>query len=150
MSERLFESGSTIVCADDAGDSMYVVFEWLPSVFVEVPAKPEAMNVGQVEPGEFFGETSLLTGAPVSASLSAATDCVDYEIAKDDLAAMLQERPELATTVSELVAKRQTANLKAQDRARLAAEQEAQIQTLASQILLKMQSFFGGRTGSGA
>ncbi len=56
--------------------------------------------------GDFFGETSLLTGEPRSASLKALEDCECYRLDRKAFADILHGRPEIAHYLSELLARR--------------------------------------------
>jgi CRP-like cAMP-binding protein len=98
--------------------------------------------VGHVRPGEFFGEMSLLTGEPRTATVVAATDTLTYEISKADMDSIFLTRPQLAESMSRVVAKRRLANDDAYARASAPekAEHEA---TLARQIAEKIHRFFG-------
>ena len=51
------------------------------------------MRVAQVAPGQTFGEMSLLTGEPRSATVTAATDVIALEIAKDEVESLLTGGP---------------------------------------------------------
>ena len=50
---------------------------------------------------------SLLTGAPRSANVTAYTDCKLLEIPKPSMEPILEERPELANELAQLMAERQ-------------------------------------------
>ena len=63
-----------------------------------------------------FGEYSLLTGAPRSATVTARTDSVLLEITKAGLEPVLQRSPDLVRSLSATLAARQA------ERPRLAAE----------------------------
>jgi CRP-like cAMP-binding protein len=61
-------------------------------------------------PGDIFGEMSLLTGQPRTATVRAATDAVVFEVAKEHLDPVLRRRPELAEGLAAMVAARLAAN----------------------------------------
>ena len=72
----------------------------LPKLFLDAVApdvsgviRPRAVRMGRVRAGDFFGEVSLLTGEPRSATVTAVTDCVVYEIRKQDFEPLLKARP---------------------------------------------------------
>jgi CRP-like cAMP-binding protein len=144
MTQRRFAAGNVVFEQHDAGDSMFVVAEGLLFAFAPAAGDDEPLRVGQIAAGEFFGEMSLLTGEPRSAMISAVEDCVTYEIARTDLAQLIERRPELALTITGVVAERQARNLEAHDRASRAAQQ-VEVTNLAEQLFKKMTEFFGGR-----
>ena len=61
-------------------------------------------------PGDVFGEMSLLTGQPRSATVSAVTDAVVYQIRKEVLDPVLQRRPEVIDGLATIMADRQALN----------------------------------------
>jgi CRP-like cAMP-binding protein len=78
---------------------------------VEVLAEKEGRSwpVGTLEAGDCFGEISLLTGEPRSATLVAILDCEVVEIGRESMAVLLREHPELAESLSETVVVRRSA-----------------------------------------
>ena len=66
-------------------------------------------KVAQVGPGDFFGEMSLLTGAPRSATVVTLTDSVIYKIEKVHLEPILKARPLIAESLVSLLSLRQEA-----------------------------------------
>jgi CRP-like cAMP-binding protein len=60
-------------------------------------------------PGDHFGEIGLLTGAPSTVKITALTPVVVYELAKDDLAPILQARPEISRELCRALARSRAA-----------------------------------------
>ncbi|MDW3205374.1 MAG: mechanosensitive ion channel family protein [Alphaproteobacteria bacterium] len=106
MTQHLFKRGVPVVSQGEAGHSLFVVKEGMLSVFV-AGADGRETRVGSLTPGAFFGELSLLTGAPRGATVVPEVDSIGFEITKDTLAPILQRRPELAEHLSETLAERQ-------------------------------------------
>ncbi|MFA7228864.1 MAG: cyclic nucleotide-binding domain-containing protein, partial [Melioribacteraceae bacterium] len=107
-------SGELIIKEGESGSSMYVLAEGLLNVFVNESGK-ERVKVGTISPGQFFGEMSLLTGEERGATVIAETDSVTVEISKEPFKKILKKRPELANALSEVIAERQSINLKKMD-----------------------------------
>ena len=63
-------------------------------------------TVGILHSGDFFGEMSLLTGEPRSASLKALEDSETYRLDRQAFDDILHGRPEVAHYLSELLARR--------------------------------------------
>ena len=99
------------------------------------------MKVAQVVPGQFFGEMSLLTGEPRSATVTAASSTVAYEITKAHVSALLAQRPERAEHLSNVVADRRLRNVKAIADA-TQEEQAEEKSTMARQVMARMRAFF--------
>lgn len=108
LSHRL-AAGTVIVRQREPGSSMYVVREGVLDVLISNPnGEPE--KVGTMGPGAVFGELSLLTGEPRSATVVAATAVLVQEIRKEDIEPILQAHPELAGRFAEVVTNRRLAN----------------------------------------
>jgi small-conductance mechanosensitive channel len=75
----VYGSGETVVRQGEEGQSMFVVLAGTASVVLE----PSREEVARIEPGGYFGEMSLLTGEPRSATVLAAGDVVVVEIGAD-------------------------------------------------------------------
>jgi small-conductance mechanosensitive channel/CRP-like cAMP-binding protein len=76
---RTYGHGEPIVRQGDAGDSMFVV----ASGQVEVVIEPERHRVAGIDPGGYFGEMSLLSGAPRTATVLAVGDTIVLELGAD-------------------------------------------------------------------
>ena len=73
---RTFGDGEVIVRQGDPGDTMYIVCAGRAAVVLE----PGKQVVATLEKGGYFGEMSLLTGDPRSATVMAQGDAVVLEI----------------------------------------------------------------------
>jgi small-conductance mechanosensitive channel/CRP-like cAMP-binding protein len=137
MTRRLVRAGTPVVRQSDDGDSLFVLKEGLLSV--SIAAAGVDTVVGQIAPGQFFGEMSLLTGAPRSATVLPLVDSMIYEIARDTLLPIMQKRPQIAEQMSEVLAKRQLANAPM-----LAAREDPETakDSLAKQLLGRISAFF--------
>ena len=65
--------------------------------------------VGELGPGEVFGEMGLMTGEPRRATVTARTDVVCYRLDKAGFAAVLHRRPDIAESISGILAAREAA-----------------------------------------
>jgi CRP-like cAMP-binding protein len=121
--------------------SLFVVKEG----FLEVRVRDDTgadVTVGYLEPGEVFGEMSLLTGAAPSATVTPQIDAVLAEITHDGLKPLLKARKDLISHLGAVVAERQMRNNKSLQRTSPAARQ-AQREKLAARIISSIVSFFG-------
>src|SRR5262249_18780785 len=99
-------------------------------------------EVGNLQPGAFFGEMSVLTGAKRSATVYAIGDAVLYQITKQHIASLLESNPGLAAIMSRTVAERQLRNSAAA--AQLPPEVRAeQQQNMVEHLMNSMTKFFG-------
>jgi small-conductance mechanosensitive channel/CRP-like cAMP-binding protein len=137
---RTVPRGSCLVRAGEEGDSMFLLAEGVLSVRRDDPRDGDVVELALLNPGQFFGEGSLLTGEPRSASVMAATECVLFEIEKASLEPLLSRHPELLESLSNTMAARRDANA---SRTSAAQGADAPMATGRTQILLnRMRQFF--------
>ncbi len=96
--------GEALIQEGAEGDSMFVMLKG--TAHVSVLRNGSAVRLGVLRAGDCFGEMSLLTGEPRSATIRAEDDCEALEISKAAMAEVLQESPQCLTQLSELLAKR--------------------------------------------
>jgi CRP-like cAMP-binding protein len=109
---------------------------------VSISKNGSLIRVGVLREGDCFGEMSLLTGEPRTATVRAEPDCEVLEISKPVMGALLRSSPQCLKQLSELLAERklETEGLVQQ----LAApEQQAEKQKeYAASFLRRVRSFF--------
>jgi CRP-like cAMP-binding protein/small-conductance mechanosensitive channel len=110
MEERAMVKGTVIVRQGDAGDSLYLLAEGVLDVGIDSGEAGGGTVVDRMVAGDVFGEMSLLTGQPRSATVTAAIDSVVYEIRKQRLDPILHQRPEIADELATVMARRQALN----------------------------------------
>lgn len=140
LHERHFAAGQQVFAQGDEGESLFVVVEGLFEVRVDTDETTR--SVAQLEPGQFFGEMSLLTGEHRSATVVSLTDTTVYELDRDVLAPILQQRPELAETLSRALAERRTQTQTRIEQQTPAGPTDVR-RHLASDFLRRIQGFFG-------
>jgi CRP/FNR family cyclic AMP-dependent transcriptional regulator len=94
-------AGTVLARAGARGDEFFLIMDG--SARVEVSARKRS----RLEPGQYFGEMSLLDGGPRSASVAAETPLRLLVIKRRDFTTLLKEAPELTqsllTTLSQRV-----------------------------------------------
>ncbi|MFL5282820.1 MAG: mechanosensitive ion channel family protein [Rhodopila sp.] len=108
MRPRILAAGDTVMRQGDTGDSLYLLAEGI--LDVEIDRGEAGVVRDRIAPGEVFGEMSLLTGQPRSATVTAALDAVIYEIRRDDLNPILRRRPAVADGLAAVMADHQARN----------------------------------------
>lgn len=106
VTEHRVANGHAIVTKGELGDSMYILAEGLLDVFATSETSPEPFRVDSIRPGDFFGEMGMLTGEPRSATVVAVTDAIVLQISKSDFSGLLEERPEIAQQIAQVMAER--------------------------------------------
>ncbi|MBY6265265.1 mechanosensitive ion channel [Azospirillum sp. 412522] len=147
-------AGSAAVSQGDAGESLFVIAEGVFDVQIAASAdlgaamganmgegqRPGVIHLTRLRPGDLFGEMSLLTGQPRSASVVACTDALVFELSRAHLDPVLRRRPELAERLADLMAERQSRNTAERSRQQDAAPPPP----VESQALLaRLRGFFG-------
>lgn len=132
--ERLFADGEVVVREGDAGGSMYFVQRGR----VIVTVGPAQRRVAVTEAGGYFGEMSLLTGDPRTATVTADGDCALLEVSSADFRAYVQSHP----VVLEHFASAAELRKKELARTKAAASETAREPV---SLLKRMQRFFGIR-----
>ena len=126
----LFAAGEVIVREGDRDSSLFVVLRGDAAVSL---AGTEG-EVARLHAGDFFGEMSLLTGEPRTATVIAATDCDVIEIGVDAFRAIVVADPAILERVSAAVAARRAGlDLHRTTRATTAGRAEAP-QTLLARV----------------
>jgi small-conductance mechanosensitive channel len=134
-----FGKGETIIHQGEPGESMFI----LASGSAEVLAQKEGLllRVGVLGPGECFGEISLLTGEPRSATVTALTDCEVLEIQKLSIGVVLRENPQLAEKLSDTLVMRRLATKDALERFEMDATENVSVRTKES-LLARLRLLF--------
>ena len=101
-----FGKGEKIIEQGKPGKSMYILADG--SAEVRVEHEGELVQVGRLSQGDCFGEISLLTGEPRTATVIAESDCGVVKIEKSAMRALLLKQPRLAETLSETLAARRS------------------------------------------
>ena len=141
---RLVKAGTRVVNAGEEGRSLFVIRDGLFSVAIPL-GEGEEKVVARLKSGAFFGEMSLLTGAPRSAAVVALADSTVIEITKEAIEPILLRREKLMEAMSEALAERQLHNDRALQEKATVEEKQAAQQSLAKQLLGRMRSFFFAR-----
>lgn len=114
---RSYSAGTTIIRQGEPGDSMFVV----ESGSVAIEDFSQGKRIATLAEGDVFGEMSLVTGAPRSATAVAESDTTVWLLLKEDFDRLIKHSPHLATAVGELTSER-ISNLKERE---IIAEEKA-------------------------
>ena len=90
---KTFEAGDIIIIEGDSGNSLFVVTTGKVKAFVRNPAGGEPLLVRRMADGDFFGEISILSGKPRTATVTAATACELLELDRATLEEIVASHP---------------------------------------------------------
>jgi CRP-like cAMP-binding protein len=134
-----FAEGETLIRQGDEDNDMFLLVEGAVNVLVTVDGKE--LLVAPMQAGDYFGEMSLLTGEPRTATIRAATDGAAYRIRRESIAPLIGSDLELMALLSRNLAER---NLRRQEKtaATLDGSHEEKQAGLAAILLGRMKGIF--------
>jgi small-conductance mechanosensitive channel/CRP-like cAMP-binding protein len=139
LSRRLrhvvFGPGEVVLRQGDPGDSLYVIRSG--RVAVRIGVLGAYKEVATLTDGQFFGEMSLMTGESRTATIVAVTHVDCFIVDKQAFQEILDEKPELAATISEILTRRQQ-ELSAEASATVPAHPQTK-----QQLTSRIAAFFG-------
>lgn len=107
---NLYAKRERVVKQGDTGGSMFVVLSG--TLEVRITKDSERTVVANLKSGDCFGEYSLLSGEPRSATVMALEELELLEITHRTIQPLIHENPEVLNRLSELLAKRLAENEK--------------------------------------
>ncbi|MEN6577209.1 MAG: mechanosensitive ion channel family protein [Phycisphaerales bacterium] len=115
-----YTHGETLMRQNEQGESFYVLVRGTVkgSIVNADAANPIEF---ELQPGALFGEMSLLTGLPRSATMIAVTECELLEFNRDAFAHLLSLREEIPRVLSDLAAARTAKNVESLEKLRAAS-----------------------------
>jgi len=100
-----YQAGQVLVSEGEPGDSLFVLAAGDARVYVEGPDHHHR-EVRHLVAGDFFGEISLLTGGPRSATVIAATECEVLELDRAAVLGIAAHQPAVRATIERICRER--------------------------------------------
>jgi len=146
LATQIFARGETICRQGEPGNTFYII----KSGEVEVSTQNgtgRLVVLRQMTAGEFFGEFSLLTGEPRSATIVAIEDTEVLTMNKEDMRAMLATNSQLAEHISEVLALRrqhleEQRMISAQETLAVVESPQGRADSVRSELLDRIRKFF--------
>ncbi len=135
-----FAHGEVITRQGAEAHWLYVLEDGLTSVRVAEGGIEK--EVAQLSGPSFFGEMSLMTGEPRSATVVAVTDAECFRLDKATFHTVLKERPELAEQIASVLTRRRAELLAVRE----GVTAEAKLKQMAGSqtaLLERIRGFFG-------
>lgn len=104
MVRRTYRKGATIIAQGSTSQSLMLVRSGV--VVVERDDDGSKLELNRLSPGDCFGERGVLIGAEEPGNIKALTYAVVYEISKEHLATLMQDRPALAEELGTILSRR--------------------------------------------
>ena len=100
------EEGSVILSEGDPGDSMYVISSGEVKVYTRATGKSGSVYLAKLGEGDFFGEVSVLTGKPRTATITASQPTELLRLDKEKLDNALAKHPGVRRVLDDFYKKR--------------------------------------------
>ena len=143
ISEKLrnlhFREDEIIVSQGDKGDSLFIIIEGVVNIRLQLE-DGNIVEIARLGAGNFFGEMSLLTGEPRTATVITLTETYLFEIKKDDIAPIMEMHPEISTLLGEVLMDRKIKNEALMDKVSYSAHE---IKDESNRIVSRILNYFG-------
>jgi len=97
---RSYDAGDIIVTEGESGSSLFLIVSGVVKVFTRTDDGAN-LPLAELGLGDFFGEVSLLTGKPRTATITAHTDVTAIELDRTDFDAIVEKHPDVRTTLED-------------------------------------------------
>jgi len=93
---RSYQEGDIIVTEGEEGSSLFLLVSGEVKVFTH-GERGEAIHLAELGAGDFFGEVSLLTGRPRTATITAKTPVTAIELNREPMLEIIEKYPEVGS-----------------------------------------------------
>lgn len=138
-STRMYAPGELVIRKGDEGSELFIVRSGC--VAVEIGAGLSQKEVARLHVGQFFGEMSLMTGAKRTASVRAVEETELLVIDKLALRGVLEDAPDLAETISRILAER-SQELEEEAASMSASDKKRTVERETTVLLDRIKRFF--------
>jgi hypothetical protein len=101
-----FDPGDIVISEGEPGNSLFVLTTGIVKAFVRNPAGRQVL-VREMNEGAFFGEISILSGKPRTATITCATRCELLELDRPALDAITVQHPRVQSVLLDFYKQRQ-------------------------------------------
>jgi uncharacterized membrane protein len=145
LREVRVDKEQAVFAQGDEGDAMYIIVEGAVDIIAASGSGKQKATVASLFRQQYFGELSLLDGAPRSATALATRDTSLLALERDDFVEFVRRRPEAALTIMHEVGERMRATNELMTRTvtRNVVEEEEERLSLGDRVADKVASFGG-------
>ncbi|MFA5858722.1 MAG: mechanosensitive ion channel family protein [Elusimicrobiota bacterium] len=137
LEEKIFAPGETIILQGGQGEAFYIILDGKVEVLINTVGGM-TQKVAELITGNYFGEMSLLTGEPCTATVRALKESVLLVLNNKAFRNVLEKTPSLADTLGAVLEQR-AANLEATKENVRVVKDKVERQTFSQRI----RNFFG-------
>ncbi|MEM6293775.1 MAG: mechanosensitive ion channel family protein [Myxococcota bacterium] len=138
--ERPYAAGEQIIRQGDEGDELFIVQRG--EVVVTIGEHADAVEVARLSAGSFFGEMSLMTGQPRLATVRTLQETLLLVVSKLPFAQVLDESPELAERISDVLTSRREQLDSASSKQNAPAVSSKDADASRNELLHRIKEFF--------
>ncbi len=102
---KTFNANETVCKIGDPGDEMYIIISGKVKICIYTEDGQEQI-VATLGPGDYFGEMSLMTGEPRSASVITTEDSEMFSLHKNDFDVILEKFPSISISMGKIMSQR--------------------------------------------
>ena len=135
-----YNANETLIREGDAGSTLFVITSGVVSI-LKNDGSGHSIELSRLGNSDCFGEMSLLTGEPRSATAKAITHVEAITVPKEGLAPLLTAKPQLSEELAEIMARRRAKTEGLIDSMGL-QHPSSSIKAYARDVLRKIRSFF--------
>ena len=133
-STRIYAPGEAIVRRGQEGNSMFVIIRG--AVKVQIPENDYQKTINKLTSNDFFGEMSLLTGQPRTATVIAEQETEVIQIKKSALKPLFEVNPDLMKSICDIIEERRALLVQKES-------DEEQSKESTTGVLSSLRKFFG-------
>lgn len=138
MNRRTYKAGDVLIEQGAVAQALFILSS---GALVALQGhEAEEGEVTRFAPGDCFGQAGVLNGAAAVFKIKALTRAIVYEIAKDDLAPILKERPAIAAELGQILARREAVGKSRLDELAVPDKRDG---NLAVRLAERMKKLFG-------
>lgn len=108
-------SGQVIISEGEVGDCLFIITRGKAKVVAEVDDNDEPITLSYLVSGDYFGEMSLITGEPRSATVIAQEDCSLLQLDKSAFDELLMNNPTISLNLTHMLSHRLSLSNKARE-----------------------------------
>ncbi len=138
ITNHSFKPKTPIVLQGEKGTSMYIIKQGFVTIHIQDENTKDSI-VDILNPGDFFGEMSLLTGEKRSATVTSESEVITYEITKETILHLLNDNPNLYEEFAKITAHKMTST---QEHLKKLSHSHEEKKHLIDDCLLKIKAFF--------
>ncbi len=102
---KTFNANETVCKIGDPGDEMYIIISGKVKICIYTEDGQEQV-VATLGSGDYFGEMSLMTGEPRSASVITTEDSEMFSLHKNDFDVILEKFPSISISIGKIMSQR--------------------------------------------